>query len=389
MPEFPFADRLTKLPPYLFAAIDEAKAEVQARGVDIISLGIGDPDMPTPDFIIEALYKAAKKPANHQYPSYIGLPVFRQAVAEWYKGRFDVDLDWESEVVSLIGSKEGIAHFPLAFLNPGDLALVCTPNYPVYPTAVDFAGGEVQFVPLLKENDYLPDLEAIGDDTWRRAKMIFINYPNNPTAAVATEDFYARLVEKAREFETIIASDAAYTELYFDEKDKPLSILQTPGAKEVAIEFHSLSKTYNMTGWRIGMAVGNAKLVEGLGKIKTNVDSGIFQAVQEAGVEALKKGDHYAEQFRKVYKDRRDTVVAGLRKAGIECEEPKASFYVWAKVPGGAPSTEFCKEILQRTGVVVTPGVGFGQPGEGYFRIALTVGGQRLDEAVSRLVENL
>ncbi|MEW5772696.1 MAG: LL-diaminopimelate aminotransferase [Thermodesulfobacteriota bacterium] len=389
MPQFPLAGRLASLPPYLFAEIDRVKAEVRARGVDIISLGIGDPDLPTPDFIVEALAQAARNPANHQYPSYTGLATFRKAVAGWYKTRFGVDLDPEREVVSLIGSKEGIAHFPLAFINPGDLALVCTPNYPVYNIAVNFAGGDVQFVPLTDDNDFLPDLDAISEESWRRAKMIFVNYPNNPTAATAPDSFYHKLIAKAREFGVIIVHDAAYTEVYYDSADKPRSILEFEGAREVSIEFHSLSKTYNMTGWRIGMAVGNETLVKGLGKIKENVDSGIFQAVQEAGIVALSQGEPYAEKYRAIYRERRDVVVAALGKIGIACRNPKATFYVWSKVPAGQTSAAFVSRLLQETGVVTTPGNGFGAPGEGFFRISLTVDTPRLEEAVSRIAQKL
>ncbi|QGY41201.1 LL-diaminopimelate aminotransferase [Pseudodesulfovibrio cashew] len=385
MSEFQLADRLSTLPPYLFAAIDKAKAEVAAQGIDIISLGIGDPDLPTPDFIIEALYAGAKKPVNHQYPSYVGMPAYRQAVADWYKERFGVELDANREVVSLIGSKEGIAHFPLAYINPGDLALVATPNYPVYGIATNFAGGEVEYLPLLEENDFLVDLDAISNDTWAKAKMIFVCYPNNPTAATATKEFYEKLIEKAKEFNVIVVSDAAYTEIYYDPTNKPMSILECEGAKDVCIEFHSLSKTYNMTGWRVGMAVGNASLVAGLGKIKENVDSGIFQAVQEAGVAALQKGEPYAEKFRAIYKERRDVVSAALTKAGIKHRVPDASFYVWCNTPAGFTSSEFVTNVLKQTGVVLTPGQGFGTPGEGYFRISLTVHNDRLEEAVSRI----
>ncbi|WP_027179242.1 LL-diaminopimelate aminotransferase [Maridesulfovibrio bastinii] len=385
MPEFKLADRLATLPPYLFAEIDRVKQEVAAQGVDIISLGIGDPDLPTPQFIIDALYESAKKPVNHRYPDYIGLLTFRQAVADWYKERFNVDLDPHKEIVSLIGSKEGIAHFPLAFVNPGDLVIVASPNYPVYPVASGFAGGEVLTIPLVEENDYLPDLDAIDDDTWKKAKIFYTNYPNNPTAATATPEFYQKLVDKAREFNVIIVQDAAYTEVYYDDNKKPLSILETPGAKEVAIEFHSLSKTYNMTGWRIGMAVGNETLVAGLGKIKENCDSGIFQAVQEAGIEALKHGEPYVKEFRQIYKERRDYVIDALRNINISCRVPEASIYVWANTPKGYTSAEFVSKLLRETGVVVTPGNGFGAPGEGYFRISLTVDTDRLKEAVSRI----
>ena len=385
MPDFKLADRIATLPPYLFAEIDRLKAEVAAQGIDIISLGIGDPDLPTPEFIIEALYEAAKRPENHQYPSYVGMLSFREAVAQWYKGRFNVELDPKSEVVSLIGSKEGIAHFPLAFVNPGDLVLVASPNYPVYPVASNFAGGVVEMIPLLEENDYLPDLDSIDAATWDKAKIFFINYPNNPTSATATPKFFAKIVDIAHKHNVIIVQDAAYTEVYYDENKKPISILETPGAKDVAIEFHSLSKTYNMTGWRCGMAVGNATLVGGLGKVKENVDSGIFQAVQEAGIIALQQGEPYVKEFRKIYKERRDVVVEALQKINISCKVPEASIFVWAKTPEGYTSSEFVSKLLKETGVVVTPGNGFGSSGEGYFRISLTVNTERLKEAVSRI----
>ncbi|MBN2141352.1 MAG: LL-diaminopimelate aminotransferase [Desulfovibrionaceae bacterium] len=385
MPGFKLAKRLESLPPYLFAAIDKAKDEVKAKGMDIISLGIGDPDLPTPDFISDVLCQAARKPVNHRYPSYVGMLEFRRAVSDWYKQRFNVELDPGDEVVTLIGSKEGIAHFPLAFVDPGDTVLVATPNYPVYGVAVGFAGGEVRYMPLLEENDFLPDLDAVDNDAWRRAKALFINYPNNPTAATAPRSFYQRVIEKAKEFEVIVVHDAAYTEIYFDEADKPLSILELPGAKDVCIEFHSLSKTYNMTGWRIGMAVGNPVLVKGLGKVKENIDSGAFQAVQEAGIAALKRGEPYARKFRDIYRERRDVVVTALKNIGVSCRIPDASFYVWARTPDGFSSQEFVTRLLRQTGVVVTPGNGFGAPGEGYFRISLTVNNERLMEAVSRI----
>lgn len=385
MPDFQLAQRLATLPPYLFAAIDKAKEEVRAKGMDIISLGIGDPDLPTPDFIIDALCAAARKPENHQYPSYIGMLAFRQAVSDWYKRRFNVDIDPKTEVVSLIGSKEGIAHFPLAFVNPGDLVLIATPNYPVYGVTTEFVGGIPVYLPLTDENDFLPDLDAIDSDTWKKAKAIFINYPNNPTAATAPRSFYEKLIQKALEFNVIVVHDAAYTEMYFDEAKKPLSILELPGGKDVAIEFHSLSKTYNMTGWRIGMAVGNAQLVMGLGKVKENMDSGIFQAVQEAGTVALNQGDAYSASLRDVYRERRDVVVTALKKAGISCRVPDATFYIWSKVPQGYTSQDFVTKVLMQTGVVTTPGNGFGGPGEGYFRISLTVDTDRLKEAVLRI----
>jgi len=389
MSEFTLAKRVAELPPYLFAEIDRVKNLVRSRGIDIISLGIGDPDLPTPGFIIDALDVSARKPENHQYPSYVGLGSFRKAVADWYQRRFAVNLDPENEVVTLIGSKEGIAHFPLAFVDPGDLVLVCPPNYPVYGVATGFAGGRVKNLPLREENNFLPDLDSVSDAEWEQAKIICINYPNNPTAACAPRAFYEKLVAKAKATNTIVLSDAAYTELYFDSENKPLSMLEIPGAKDVVIEFHSLSKTFNMTGWRIGMAVGNASLVRGLGKIKENMDSGAFQAVQEAGIAALNQGDACTADFRRIYKERRDLAVAGLKKMGIECRVPQATFYLWAKVPQGLNSSAFVTNILEKTGVVLTPGNGFGLPeaGEGYFRIALTVPKDRIEEALSRIAK--
>ncbi|ABB38767.1 LL-diaminopimelate aminotransferase [Oleidesulfovibrio alaskensis G20] len=385
MTQFTLADRLATLPPYLFAQIDKVKAEVAARGVDIISLGIGDPDMPTPDFVIEALKKAAEKPANHQYPSYTGMLAFRQEVANWYKRRYAVELDPKTEVLTLIGSKEGIAHFPTAFVNPGDLVLVCPPCYPVYAIASRFMGGVVQELPLLEENDFLPDLDAVDEATWEKARCIFVNYPNNPTAAMAPRSFFEKLIGIARKHNVIVVHDAAYTEMYYNENNRPLSIMEIPGAMDVAIEFNSLSKPYNMTGWRIAMAVGNASLVAGLGKVKENMDSGAFQAVQEAAIVALRDGDAFLAEIRDIYRKRRDTVIAALNKIGITCRVPEASLYVWARVPEGYTSSDFVTRVLQETGVVMTPGNGFGAAGEGYFRISLTVNDERLEEAVSRI----
>ncbi len=386
MPSFQLADRLAAVPPYLFAEIDRVKNEVKARGVDIISLGIGDPDTPTPDFIIQAMTEALRKPEHHQYPSYVGMLAFRKSVADWYQRRFGVALDPENEVVSLIGSKEGLAHFPLAFVNPGDLVLACSPCYPVYPIATAFAGGQTHSLPLTAANDFLPDLDSIDAATWQRAKILFLNFPGNPTAAMAPRDFFAKCVELCHRHEVILVHDAAYTEIYYDPADKPLSILEIDGAKDVAIEFHSLSKTFNMTGWRIGMAVGNPQLVKGLGKIKENVDSGIFQAVQEAGIVALEQGDAFTEGLRTMYKARRDVVVSALQGMGVEFQVPKAAFYVWARIPKGYDSSAaFVTKVLQETGVVVTPGNGFGAAGEGYFRITLTVDEERLKEAMARI----
>ncbi len=386
MPSFALADRIAALPPYLFAAIDQVKARVAARGVDIISLGIGDPDMPTPDFIIEAMRKAVAKPAYHQYPSYIGLEEFRQEVADWYGRRFGVrDLNPKDEVLCTIGSKEAIGHFPFAFVNPGDQVIACPPNYPVYPVATAFCGGTTKFLPLLEENDFLPDLDGVSAADWDKTKIIFVNYPNNPTSAMAPLSFYEKLVAICRRHNVILAHDAAYTEIYYDPANKPLSIFNVPGAKDVAVEFHSLSKTYNMTGWRIGMTVGNPLLIKGLAKVKENLDSGTFHAVQEASVVAMREGEAFCEELRGIYKRRRDTVVQALDAAGIQCRVPQASLYVWAKVPRGFTSADFVTRVIEEKGVVLTPGNGFGAAGEGYFRISLTVNTARLEEAVERI----
>ena len=377
------AERLRRLPPYLFKEIDRQKAEVKARGVDIIDLGVGDPDLPTPGHIIEAMKVATEDAANHQYPSYSGMNDFKYAVADWYKERFGVELNPVKEVVSLIGSKEGIAHLPLAFINPGDMALVPSPAYPVYHIATMFAGGESYFMPLVRENKFLPDLGSIPTEVAERAKLIFINYPNNPTAAVADLDFFNKVVEFANKNEMVVCHDAAYTEMAYDGY-RPPSFMEAEGAKEVAIEFHSLSKTYNMTGWRIGFAVGNRAMVDGLGAIKSNIDSGVFQAVQIAGIKALRDDQSCVQEMVEVYTRRRDLMVKGLSDAGFELESPKATFYLWIRVPKGYTSAQLTTRLLEK-GVVVTPGNGFGEPGEGYFRIALTQKQDRLEEAIERI----
>jgi LL-diaminopimelate aminotransferase len=382
MPEI--AERLKRLPPYLFAEIDRKKREVRARGVDVIDLGIGDPDLPTPPHIIHALQRAAEDPANHRYPSYEGMPAYRQAVADWYAKRFNVRLDPEQEVLTLIGSKEGTAHIPLAFVNPGDIVLVPDPGYPVYAAGTWFAGGEVHWMPLRRANGFLPDLDAIPADVARRAKLMYLNYPNNPTAAVATRDFFARAVAFARRHGILVCHDAMYSELKFDGFEPP-SLLEVEGAREVGVEFHSLSKTYSMTGWRLGFCVGNRAAVAGLGAVKTNVDSGVFQAVQIAGIAALTGPQDLAEQYRRTYQERRDVVVSGLKQLGWEVEIPKGTFFVWAPVPGGLDSRSFATRLLEEAGVVVTPGVGFGPSGEGFYRIALTVERARIVEAMGRL----
>ncbi len=378
------AKRLRDLPPYLFAAIDKMKQGAIKKGVDLIDLSIGDPDIPTPKHIVERMKKAVGNPAYHRYPSYEGMLFFRQAVADWYKKRFNVSLNPQTEVLSLIGSKEGIGHIPLAFINPGDVVLVPSPGYPVYPVATIFAGGKAHIMPLVKKNDFFPDLKIIPASILKKAKLMFINYPNNPTSAIAGKDFYKAVINFAVKNNIIVCHDAAYSEIYYD-NHKPLSFLQIPGAKEVGIEFHSLSKTYNMTGWRIGFAVGNEKVLAGLGKIKTNLDSGIFQAIQEAGIEALRTGDSILRKIRNTYQERRDILYRGLKDIGLEVEKPMATFYLWVQAPKGFDSSGFIALLLEKAGVLATPGHGFGAPGEGYVRFALTVSAKRIKEAVERI----
>ena len=379
-----YAERIRTLPPYLFAAIDEMKQKAIARGVDIINLGIGDPDLPTPSPIIEKLKEAAANPNNHQYPSYDGMLSFRTAVANWYKRRFGVSANPTSEVLTLIGSKEGIGHVPLAFIDSGDLALVPSPGYPVYPVGVSFAGGIASIMPLVRENGFLPDLDAIPKDVANRAKLMFLNSPNNPTSVVAGKDFFKRVVDFAREHQIIVCHDAAYSEIYYDGQ-RPASFLEVDGAMDVGIEFHSLSKTFNMTGWRIGFAVGNRDVIAGLGKVKTNIDSGVFQAIQEAGITALESDDQLTDGLRKIYQERRDVLVGGLQSLGLELDSPRAAFYVWIEVPKGFTSESFTAHLIEQAGIVTTPGNGFGDPGEGYIRMTVTTSKERLIEAVERM----
>ena len=379
-----YADRIRTLPPYLFAAIDEMKRQAIAKGMDIINLGVGDPDLPTPTPIIEKLKQTAEDPKHHQYPSYDGMLSFRTAVANWYKQRFGVNADPKTEVVTLIGSKEGIGHVPLAFINPGDVVLVPSPGYPVYPVATSFAGGTSHIMPLVKENGFLPDLDAIPKDVAQKAKLMFLNSPNNPTSVVADKDFFNRVVNFAKEHQIIVCHDAAYTEIYYDGQ-RPASFLETDGAKDVGVEFHSLSKTFNMTGWRIGFAVGNKNVIGGLGKVKTNIDSGVFQAIQEAGITALESGDQFTDGLRKIYQERRDVLVPGLQSLGLTLDNPSAAFYVWIEVPKGFTSASFTAHLIEKAGIVTTPGNGFGEPGEGYIRMTVTTSKERLAEAVERM----
>lgn len=384
-----YSQKILSLPPYLFIELDRKKKQLQEKGVDIISLGVGDPDLPTPQHIVESMQKAVADPKNHQYPFGRGIKEFCTAVANWYKKRFSVELDPETEIHALIGSKEGIAHLPLAFVDSQDYVLVPDPGYPVYRSATIFAGGNVWCLPLKPENNFLPDFNEIPKDVLSKTKLMFLNYPNNPTTQVATRKFFEKVVELAKEYNIIVAHDCAYSEIYFvddknDDTIPPISFLSIPGAKDVGIEFHSLSKTYNMTGWRVGFVCGNKDIIAGLAKVKDNYDSGVFTAVQLAAVTALEGSQDCVEHNRRIYKERRDVLVTGLKKLGLEVFVPKATFYVWCKVPKGETSVSFTEKLLS-VGVVCTPGVGMGENGEGYVRFALTVSKERIEEAVDRI----
>lgn len=382
------AERVKNLPPYLFAVIDDMKAAALKKGVDLIDMSIGDPDTPTPRHIVASMRHAVQNPEHHKYPSYKGMLSFRKAVAGWYQKRFNVKLNPETEVLSLIGSKEGIGHMPLAFVNPGDIVLVPSPGYPVYPVAALFAGGRTYKMPLREANNYLPDLMAVPKHILRKAKLMFLNYPNNPTAACADRSFFKEVIQFAVQNNIIICHDAAYSEIYYDNK-RPLSFLEIPGAKNVGIEFHSLSKTYNMTGWRVGFAVGNREAIAGLGAIKTNIDSGIFQAVQEAGINALATSDAVIGKIRRLYQQRRDVLCHGLERLGLQMRRPEATFYLWVRCPEGYTSMDFTSLLLEKARVLTTPGIGFGEHGEGYVRFALTVSSVRMQEAVERIASVL
>lgn len=378
------ADRVAALPPYLFARIEQKIEEAKNKGIDVISLGIGDPDLPTPPHIVQALQEQVNNPANHRYPSSLGLLAFRQEVVTWYRNRFGVTLDPQSEVVTLIGSKEGIGHISFCYLNPGDYALIPDPGYPVYGIGAALAGAENYLLPLKAEHHFLPDFATVPVDVARRAKLLFLNYPNNPTGAVADLDFFREAVSFARSYDLIICHDAPYTEITYDHYVAP-SFLQAEGAKEVGIEFHSLSKTYNMTGWRLGWAAGNAEVIKTLGTLKSNLDSGVFQAVQYAGIAALSGPQDCVKHMQQVYQERRDIVVQGLRSLGWQVDPPVATIYVWVPVPPRYSSTEFAELVLEKAGVVITQGIGYGTYGEGFFRISLTIPTERIIEAFKRL----
>jgi len=376
--------RVENLPPYLFVEINKKIAEKKAKGEEVASFAIGDPDIPTPPHIIERLCQAAQDPANHRYPETEGLPELRQAIAEWYKRRFGVSLDAEKEVLPLIGSKEGIAHIAFCFIDYRDFALVPDPAYPVYSISTMLAGGSPYYLPLIEENDFLPDLNAIPAYNLKRAKLLWINYPNNPTSAVADLSFFNRVVEFAQRHSIAVCHDGPYSEVAFDGY-QPVSFMQADGAKEVGVEFHSLSKTYNMTGWRIGMVVGNAAMIDALKRLKSNLDSGIPQAIQYAAIAALTGPQDCIQEHNAIYQRRRDLIIDVLNNIGLKAQPPKASLYIWAKVPQGYTSVEFTIDLLDKVGVAVTPGVSYGRNGEGYVRVSLTVPDAIVVKGLSRL----
>ncbi len=383
-----FSDRVQSLPPYLFAGIERKIAERKAAGIDVISLGIGDPDTPTPQHIVDALVRGAQDAATHQYPSNLGELAFREAVVGYYAQRFGVELDVATEVVPLLGAKEGIAHICVALLNPGDVALASDPGYPVYTTGPLLAGGTPVALPLVPELGFQPDLEAIDPAVLERARMIYVSYPNNPTGAVIEDDFFARLVSFARKHNIIVVHDNAYGDITFDGYVAP-SFLQTPGAKEVGVELLSLSKSYNMTGWRCGAIVGNPEVVDAYWRLKTNMDSGMFGAVQRAGAAALGGSQECVRGMCRLYKGRRDLLVEALRAIGIQVEAPKGTIYLWAPVPEGYTSGSFAEQVLEQADVVISPGAAYGPSGEGYVRFSLTVPDERLREAVDRIAERV
>lgn len=380
------AKRVESLPPYLFVEISRKIAEKRAQGIDVITFGIGDPDRPTPPHILRALHTAADDPANHRYPESEGLPELRRAIAAWFGGRFGVELDPNTEVLPLIGAKEGIAHVALCFIDPGDVALVPDPGYPVYAMGTMFAGGESHFMPLREENDWLPDFSAIPAEALRRAKVLWINYPNNPTGGVAPLSFFEEAVALAQRHDLVVLHDNAYSEVAYEGYRAP-SFLQVDGAREVGIEFLSFSKTYNMTGWRIGMAVGNKAMINALMRVKSNLDSGIPQAIQRMAIEALEGDQSGVAASNAILERRRNRVVEALRKIGLRVQSPKASLYVWARVPEGMSSVEFATRLLEEKAVVVTPGNGYGPSGEGYVRLSLTIPDDKLEIGLKRIAE--
>ncbi len=378
------SERLEKIPPYLFAEIDRKIAEAKARGVDIISLGIGDPDTPTLPPVVEEMHKAIDNPANHDYPPYNGTEKFRKAACEWMKKRFGVELNPDTQMLANIGSKEAIAHVFFAFVDKGDYTLIPDPGYPVYKNATIFAGGTPYSMPLLEENGYLPDLDAIPEDIAKKSKIMFLNYPNNPTGAVATKEFYKKAVDFCKKYDILLCSDMAYSEMTYDGYVAP-SVLEVEGAMDVALEFYSHSKSYNMTGWRVGFCCGNADAVKALGTIKNNIDSGTFKAIQDAAVAAFNVDTSYIKNLNKMYQERRDAAEEGFRELGWNIKPSKATFYLWLPVPKGMTSEEFVTVMLEKAHVVVPPGNGYGKYGEGYFRVALTKDVDTIKKAIKRM----
>ena len=378
------AKRIEKLPPYLFAEIDRKVAEAKARGADIISFGVGDPHLPTPKHVIDALAGAATDAATHRYPSYTGMPEFRSSIADWYQRRFGVTLDPDTQVLPLVGSKEGIFHLPVAFVDPGDVALIPDPGYPVYETGTILAHGEPVMMPLTADNDFVPDLTALSHETLDKARVMWLNYPSNPTAACVDIGFFERAVAFCKNNDILVAHDAAYTEITYDGYVAP-SVLQAPGALDCAIEFHSLSKTYNMTGWRIGWVAGSGEAIEAMKRLKTNIDSGIFDAVQRAGIAAIEGPQDDLLATIETYRHRRDLLCDGLKSMGIVVEPPKGSIYLWVPVPEGHDSGSFTTFLLDEVDIVVAPGTGYGPSGEGFIRFSLTIADERLEEGVERL----
>ena len=381
-----FASRIDKVPPYLFVGISRKIAEKRAQGIDVISFGIGDPDIPTPENVVDKLRETALDIPNHRYPETDGLPEFRQAVADWYQRRFGISVHPDKETLPLIGAKEGIGHAALCFIEPGDIALVPDPGYPVYSVGTWFAGGECHWMPLLEENGWMPDLDAIPDDVADKARVIWLNYPNNPTGAIADAGYFAKVVEFAKAHDIAVMHDASYSEVAFDGY-RPISFLETPGAIDVGVEFHSLSKSYNMTGWRLGMAVGNEDIISALMVIKSNLDSGVPNAIQYMGMEAMEMSQDAIDERNAIYEHRRDRVVQTLRDIGLDAIPPKASLYVWTRIPEGFTSAEFTALLLDEADIVVTPGNGYGEYGEGYIRLSLTINDEDMEKGLARLSE--
>lgn len=380
------SQRLDKIPPYLFAEIDRKIAEAKAKGIEVISLGIGDPDTPTIPIVVQEMHKAIDNPANHDYPSYNGSQQFRQASVDWMKKRFGVNLNADTEMLANIGSKEAIAHVFFAFVDEGDYTLIPDPGYPVYKNATIFAGGTPYSMPLLEENNFLPDFDKIPEDIAKKSKLMFLNYPNNPTGAVCDLEFFKKAVAFCKKYDILLCHDQAYCEMTYDGYVAP-SVLEVEGAKDIAIEFFSHSKSYNMTGWRVGFVCGNEKAIKALGTIKNNIDSGVFKAIQQAASKAYEAPPEQIEHLNKMYQERRDVAQAGLKELGWDIKPSKATFYLWLRTPKGYTSEEFATVMLEKAGVVVPPGNGYGSWGEGYFRIALTKDVDTIKKALSRMKE--